>query len=202
MEQLQYCAQCRILLKWNNYSTVHSAGFIEMELKMLRVWQCVLFWGGSILNLTNRSPAYIRGKMPFCAVLKYRSFLPPVSVQLSTLTAHRCANTHTQDFQVSRPNNLDHGTSYYNSCITVELQWQSITMQYSTNCYNTYFCNFPIQVPISSLMKATFVQPKHVVVSHVQQSTIYTVILVLSCTHVNLNTTQCPVYKLPILCFT
>ena len=134
---------------------------------MLRVWQCGLYCGGSILNLTNYSPACILDKRLFLAVLKDRCVVSPVSVQLSTLTAHRCANTHTQDSQASCQNDLDNVTSYYNSCITVELQWQSITMQYSTNWYSADFYNFPIQVPIHSLMKTAFVQPKHVAACYV-----------------------------------
>jgi len=132
------------------------------------VWQCALYWSGSILSLTIRSLVSRLDKRPFCVVLKDRCDLPPVSVKLQHLQ-NTGVPTHTHRTSKHRVQTTwANVTSYYNSCITVELQWQTITMQYSTNLYTAYFCNFPIQVPIPSLMKTTFVKPKHVAVSHVR----------------------------------
>ena len=95
MEQLHYCAYYRILLKWRSCITVHSAGY---------------YWNGAynvtcvsvstVLGLINSEShntltSFYTSQKPCWAIMKNCSVFAPVCVQLLTLTAHRCANTHT-----------------------------------------------------------------------------------------------------------
>ena len=84
-EQLQFCAYWRVLLK------------CSLKCSLCGSVDCTGLDQDWVSNFVEQFLDLSKGKLASAVerVLKDRSVVPPAYVQLSTLTAHRCAHTHT-----------------------------------------------------------------------------------------------------------